>query len=175
MEENSDLIYLGKRIDNALKYIQDNKTNLIDWFHQYVETPYQEIVSGELDLEEEDYTFDYLDSLLDDLEEKYNIILETKTMTNEQLRLQMLSGIITEGEYKTKLEEKESLNESMIGGIVGVGAITQIPPREKNDYELAFEHFLGGKYGLDSLLKEEEEVDEEDLDEGKEVEEPENY
>ena len=96
-------------------------------------------------------------------------------MTNEQLRLQMLSGIITEGEYKTKLEEKESLNESMIGGIVGVGAITQIPPREKSDYEMAFEHFLGGKYGLDSLLKEEEEVEEEDIDEGKEVEEPENY
>jgi hypothetical protein len=68
---------------------------------------------------------------------------------NEQLRMQMLSGIITEGEYKAKLQEnseKSSLNESMIGGIVGVGAIAQIPPRAKADYEMAFEHFLGERY-----------------------------
>ena len=72
-------------------------------------------------------------------------------MTNETLRMQMLSGIITEGEYKAKLQEnkkKKSLKESMIGGIVGIGAINQIPPRAKADYELAFEHFLGNKYGL---------------------------
>ena len=67
-------------------------------------------------------------------------------MTNENLRMQMLSGIITEGEYKAKLEEKASLNESMIGGIVGVGAINQIPSRAKADYEMAFEHFLGERY-----------------------------
>lgn len=41
---------------------------------------------------------------------------------------------------------QESLNESMIGGIVGVGAINQIPSRAKADYEMAFEHFLGEKY-----------------------------
>jgi hypothetical protein len=78
---------------------------------------------------------------------QYNL-RETK-MTNEQLRMQMLSGIITEGKYKAKLQEnseKSSLNESMIGGIVGVGAIAQIPPREKADYEMAFEHFLGERY-----------------------------
>jgi hypothetical protein len=152
----------------------------------------------------------------------YNKILK---MTNEQLRMQMLSGIITEGQYKAKLQEnffmnlikkirnkeepeevevtkqkhefddltdeqalalyneygkaaasidqndpmiggyaqaysnsaqelkkrypnaiKESLNESMIGGIVGIGAINQIPPRAKADYEMAFEHFLGERY-----------------------------
>ena len=70
-------------------------------------------------------------------------------MTNETLRMQFLSGVITEGQYKTKLQEnteKESLNESMIGGIVGIGAINQIPPREKTDYETAFEHFLGERY-----------------------------
>jgi hypothetical protein len=73
-------------------------------------------------------------------------------MTNETLRMQMLSGIITEGEYKAIINkeiedaEKASLNESMIGGIVGIGAINQIPPREKTDYELAFEHFLGERY-----------------------------
>jgi hypothetical protein len=73
-------------------------------------------------------------------------------MTNETLRMQMLAGVITEGEYKAIINkeiedaEKASLNESMIGGIVGIGAINQIPPREKADYELAFEHFLGERY-----------------------------
>ena len=70
-------------------------------------------------------------------------------MTNETLRMQMLAGVITEGEYKAKLQEnkkKKSLKESMIGGIVGIGAINQIPPREKTDYETAFEHFLGERY-----------------------------
>ena len=71
-------------------------------------------------------------------------------MTNEQLRMQMLAGVITESEYKTKLQEnkkKKSLKEHFIaGGIVGVGAINQIPPRKKADYEMAFEHFLGSKY-----------------------------
>jgi len=142
-------------------------------------------------------------------------------MNKETLRMQFLSGVITESEYKTKLEEgkelerdiktfedkiktfekelenakkkiakekskknpnqetieryledvefvtdelkkdrqalksyqkelkskKESLNEHYVaGGIVGVGAITQIPSREKTDYEMAFEHFLGERY-----------------------------
>lgn len=74
-------------------------------------------------------------------------------MTNETLRMQMLAGVITEGEYKAKLQEnKESLNEHYVaGGIVGVGAITQIPPRKKTDYETAFEHFLGSKYSLNEM------------------------
>jgi hypothetical protein len=75
-EESSDFVYLGKRIDKALDYIQNNKTDLLGWFKQYVEVPYQDTISGELDLEEEDYTFDYLDSLLDDFEKKFNLILE---------------------------------------------------------------------------------------------------
>jgi len=54
--------------------------------------------------------------------------------------------------------EKSSLNESMIGGIVGIGAINQIPPRAKADYETAFEHFLGGKYGLNEVEIEEAEI-----------------
>ena len=136
-------------------------------------------------------------------------------LTQSELRMQMLAGVITESEYKAKLEEvsvltklarkigwagedwtpkefasqikslddetllkwakdnkgipntplafqqklvkiemakrgldQESLNESMIGGIVGIGAITQIPSRAKADYEDAFEHFLSQKYDL---------------------------
>ena len=77
-------------------------------------------------------------------------------MEKDTLRMQFLSGVLTEGQYKTKLQEnkkKKSLNESMIGGIVGIGAINQIPPRAKADYETAFEHFLGEKYGLNEEME----------------------
>ena len=69
-------------------------------------------------------------------------------MTNEQLRMQLIGGIITESEYKEKLEEnKKSLNEHYVaGGIVEIQAINTIPPREKTDYEMAFEHFLSERY-----------------------------
>lgn len=196
-EETSDFVYLGKRIDKALNYIQNDKTNLLSWFNNYVEVPYQDIMSGELEIEEEDYIFDYLYSLLDDLEEKFNIIFEIKQpkqqkMTNETLRMQMLAGVITEGEYAAiinkEIEEadKTSLNESMIGGIVGIGAINQIPPRVKADYEMAFEYFLNERYEVsedesgfggmdpkghgnvkdDTSLSEDEGEDEGDLGEG---------
>jgi hypothetical protein len=95
-------------------------------------------------------------------------------MEKDTLRMQFLSGVITEGEYKAIINkeiedaEKSSLNESMIGGIVGIGAINQIPPRAKADYETAFEHFLGGKYGLNEVEIEEVEELEEELEEGKE-------
>jgi hypothetical protein len=75
-------------------------------------------------------------------------------MNKETLRMQMLAGIITEGEYAAFINqefentEKDSLNESMIGGIVGIGAINQIPSRAKTDYEDAFEHFLGERYQI---------------------------
>ena len=91
-------------------------------------------------------------------------------MTKETLRMQMLSGVITESEYKAKLEElnstesKDSLNEGMIGGIVGIGAINQIPPRAKTDYENAFEHFLGSKYELNEEVDEVEVEDDEALE-----------
>ena len=94
-------------------------------------------------------------------------------MDKETLRMQMLAGVITEGEYKAKLqenEEKESLNEHFVaGGIVGIGAINQIPSRAKTDYETAFEHFLGQKYGLNEVEK----VNENAMSVGNEVEHPE--
>jgi hypothetical protein len=80
-------------------------------------------------------------------------------MDKETLRMQMLAGVITEGQYKAKLEEatqKDSLNEHYVaGGIVGIGAINQIPPREKANYETAFEHFLGQKYGINEEMENE--------------------
>jgi hypothetical protein len=78
-EENlSDLVYLGRRIDNALKYIKENESDLIELFYQIVEIPFIEILQGELDLEKEDYIFDYIDTLMDDLEEQFNTIFENK-------------------------------------------------------------------------------------------------
>ena len=51
------------------------------------------------------------------------------------------------GENDKQLNEKDSLNEHYVaGGIVGLGAINTIAPREKTDYEMAFEHFLGERY-----------------------------
>jgi hypothetical protein len=67
-------------------------------------------------------------------------------MNEETLRMQMISGIITEGEYKAKLQEnkkpknKKPLNENF----VGIGAINNIFDREKSDYEIAFLHFIKG-------------------------------
>jgi hypothetical protein len=57
------------------------------------------------------------------------------------------------GENDVPLNEKDSLNEGMIGGIVGIGAINQIPPRAKTDYETAFEHFLGARYELNEEME----------------------
>lgn len=95
-------------------------------------------------------------------------------MDKETLRMQMLSGVITESEYIAAINqevenaEKDSLNEHYVaGGIVGIGAINQIPSRAKADYEDAFEHFLGQKYSLNEMEKE--------VEEGKEVEEPSLY
>ena len=90
-------------------------------------------------------------------------------MEKDTLRMQFLSGVITESEYKAIINkeiedaEKASLNESMIGGIVGIGAINQIPSRAKADYETAFEHFLGGKYGLNEVENMEEDLNEADI------------
>lgn len=95
-------------------------------------------------------------------------------LTQSELRMQMLAGVITEGEYtsiinkETEEEEKSSLNESMIGGIVGIGAINQIPPHAKTDYEDAFEHFLGERYQVKPNRERDDikDINEEEMNEG---------
>ena len=84
-------------------------------------------------------------------------------MTNETLRMQMLAGVITEGEYKAKLEEnkKPKNKKSLKENFVGIGAINNpFPERKKESYEDAFEHFLGSKYELN----ESEEMEDKDSD-----------
>jgi hypothetical protein len=67
-------------------------------------------------------------------------------MTNEQLRMQMLAGVITESQYKQKLEENKSpkSKKSLKENFVGMGMVGNIFDREKTDYELAFEYFTKG-------------------------------
>jgi len=77
-EEVSDLVYLGKRLDNALLYIQSNEPDLVKMFYSNVEIPFIDVLDGTLDIEQEDYLFDYLDGILDDLENTFNQIFENK-------------------------------------------------------------------------------------------------
>ena len=90
----------------------------------------------------------------------YNKLL-TGTLTETLLKsislqanVQLANDIIAEQEktiqesktgsdvIKKDLEAKESLNEHYVaGGIVGIGAINQIPSRTKEVYEDAFEYF----------------------------------
>ena len=76
-------------------------------------------------------------------------------MTNEQLRMQMLAGVITESQYKQKLEENKSpkSKKSLKENFVGIGMVGNIFDREKTDYELAFEHFT--KDGLNEEMEDE--------------------
>jgi hypothetical protein len=78
-EEVSDLVYLGRRLDNALTYIKTNEPDLIKMFYSNVEIPFIDILDGNLNIEREDYLFDYIDGLLDDLEETFGEIFENKT------------------------------------------------------------------------------------------------
>ena len=81
-------------------------------------------------------------------------------MNKETLRMQMLSGVITESEYKAKLEEnKKSTKKPLKENFVGIGAINNpFADRKKETYEDAFEHFLSQKYSLNEA--EETEVEE---------------
>jgi hypothetical protein len=77
-------------------------------------------------------------------------------MTNEQLRMQLIGGIITESEYKAKIEENKSPKNKkpLTENFVGMGAINNpFPEREKSDYELAFEHFTKGGLNEDESLE----------------------
>lgn len=70
-------------------------------------------------------------------------------MENNFKRMQELAGVPIN---ENKSIDKENLNEHFVaGGIVGIGAINQIPSRTKEKYEDAFEHFLGTKYGLNEV------------------------
>ena len=68
-------------------------------------------------------------------------------MSHEFLRMQKLSGVITEGEYNQKIEElnsTESSTETLNENVVGVGGtMNPYPVKKKEVYESAFNKFLG--------------------------------
>ncbi len=77
-------------------------------------------------------------------------------MNKETLRMQLLSGVITESEYKAKLtENKPSSKETLKENFVGMGMVGNIFDREKTDYELAFEHFTKGTSLNEDIYEEE--------------------
>ncbi len=85
---------------------------------------------------------------------------KTYKISKELKRMQKLAGVPVK-------KETESLNEHyMAGGIVGVGAINQIPPREKSDYEMAFEHFMteGEEKVEEEMMGPEDEITGTDID-----------
>ena len=85
-------------------------------------------------------------------------------MSHEFLRMQKLSGVITEGEYNQKIEElnsAESSTESLNENVVGVGsALNPYPAKKKEVYESAFNNFLSGKVNEEEVTEEEVTEDE---------------
>tara|TARA_Y100001973_G_C5066048_1_gene265077 strand:+ start:81 stop:686 length:606 start_codon:yes stop_codon:yes gene_type:complete len=77
------------------------------------------------------------------------------TEFNEKARWAKLAGLPKVETPKVEEESKQQLDEN----VVGIGAINSpFPTREPNDYELAFEHFLGEVYDSKKEGLEEEEI-----------------
>lgn len=72
--------------------------------------------------------------------------LNENKMNKDFTRMLQLAGT-------PKPEKKQQLDEN-VGGVVSIGAINQIFDREKSDYEMAFEHFMGERYGDEEEVKE---------------------
>ena len=83
-------------------------------------------------------------------------------MNHEFLRMQKLSGVITEGEYNQKIEElnsAESSTETLNENVVGIGSVLNpYPTKKKEVYESAFSKFLGEE--KDEMEEGKEEVEE---------------
>jgi hypothetical protein len=78
---------------------------------------------------------------------------KTLKKLNSRNRYEIIDIVLNNWDpYWKSQKKKKSLNEHYVaGGIVGIGAINQIPSRAKADYEDAFEHFLGQKYNLNEM------------------------
>ena len=102
-------------------------------------------------------------------------------MSHEFLRMQKLSGVITESEYNQKIEElnsAESSTETLNENVVGIGSVLNpYPTKKKEVYEAAFSKFLGEEKDKEKDkmgMREEEEVEEE-MKKEKELEEGGDY
>ena len=76
-------------------------------------------------------------------------------MSHEFLRMQKLSGVITESEYNQKIEElnsTESSTETLNENVVGVGGtMNPYPAKKKEVYESAFSKFLGEEKDMENM------------------------
>jgi len=64
-------------------------------------------------------------------------------MTQEQLRMQMLAGIITEGQYKEKLDEGNNLNDKVIQAINLYDNLTDRQDIDLYDLDSDIENIVG--------------------------------
>ena len=64
-------------------------------------------------------------------------------MTQEQLRMQMLAGIITEGQYKKKLDEGDNLNDKVIQAINLYDNLTDKQDIDIYDLDSDIENIVG--------------------------------
>jgi hypothetical protein len=77
-KETSELVWLGRRLDKALPYIEKYHHDLTDGFLKLVKQTFERIILEDLTLEKEDYLFEILDEALDYLEESFNTVFENK-------------------------------------------------------------------------------------------------
>jgi len=75
-EEISDLVYLGRRLDKVLEYLTKTNSPLKQAFLDYTNDYFIPIIDGDITQEEEDYFFEEMDNVVDELEEIYSQTFE---------------------------------------------------------------------------------------------------
>jgi hypothetical protein len=80
--EISDLVWLGKRIDKVLAYLTKENSSLKEPFLEYIKEYFIPIVKGDGNQEDEDYYFEQMDNIIDELETLLSQIFETLLKTN---------------------------------------------------------------------------------------------
>ena len=74
-EEISDLVYLGRRLDKVLKYLTESNSEFKDAFLKYVDDYFLPIINSNI-TQEEDYFFEEMDIVVDELEKMLSQIFE---------------------------------------------------------------------------------------------------
>lgn len=81
-EELSDLVWLGRRLDKVLTYLIKTQSNFKDPFLKYVDEYFIPIINGIKD-QEEDYYYEEMDSIVDELEDILSQTFENKIIKNK--------------------------------------------------------------------------------------------
>lgn len=70
-EEISDLRWLGRRMDNLYKHIQQKHLDMVEGFLETVGNLFENIINNDLNQDEEDYLFEIIDNEIDEFEKIY--------------------------------------------------------------------------------------------------------